>query len=225
MVRLLAVSDREEEVLWGDEAARMQPDLVIGCGDLHFDYLQWLGEASGSPIVFVPGNHDPDLSGYRINRRGLVLRAGLPAELPWPPGAFNADCQVVDIAGLRIAGLGGSPRYREGPNQYGERQQTRRARRLIRRARRAMRRDRRPVDILLLHTPPRGVGDQDDQPHRGFPAHLLLVSKLQPRLVLHGHVDPPRGVGSTKSTGLKLGGADVVNVTGHRLFDFAPWGE
>ena len=34
------------------------------------------------PLVFVPGNHDPDLSGYRMSRTGLTLRAGLPPGRP-----------------------------------------------------------------------------------------------------------------------------------------------
>ena len=36
---------------------------------------------------------------------------------------------MVDVAGLRIAGLGGCRRYSPGPNQYTDRQQARRGRR------------------------------------------------------------------------------------------------
>src|SRR5258708_13712025 len=61
------------------------------------------------PLVFVPGNHDPDVSGYRLSRAGLTLRAGLPARPPWPDGAVNADARVVDLAGRRLPGLGGGP--------------------------------------------------------------------------------------------------------------------
>ena len=60
-----------------------------------------------SPLVFVPGNHDPDLSGYRLSRERAVLQAGLPARAPWPDGSVNADGRIVDVAGLRIGGLGG----------------------------------------------------------------------------------------------------------------------
>src|SRR5258708_11007884 len=70
------------------------------------------------PLVFVPGNHDPDVSGYRLSRAGLTLRAGLPARPPWPDGAVNADARVVDLAGLRLAGLGGCPRSSGGPEHY-----------------------------------------------------------------------------------------------------------
>ena len=138
------------------------------------------------PLVFVPGNHDPDLSGYRVSRGGLTLRAGLPTRAPWPDGAVSADGRVVDVAGLRIAGLGGCRRYRPGPNQYTDRQQARRAWRLALRAR--LRPD--PGGRALTHAPPRGVGDGTDPVHQGFPALNLLAGRLQPALLLHGHVDP-----------------------------------
>ena len=135
MVRVLAVSDVVEEGLWADIGPARGADLILGCGDLPFEYLGYLMNALDVPLVFVPGNHDPDLSGYRLSRAGLTLRAGLPARPPWPDGAVSADGRVVDVAGLRIAGLGGCRRYRPGPNQYSDRQQARRARRLAARIR------------------------------------------------------------------------------------------
>ena len=135
MVRVLAVSDVVEEGLYADIGPVRGADIILGCGDLPFEYLGYLMNALDVPLVFVPGNHDPDLSGYRVSRAGLTLRAGLPARPPWPDGAVSADGRVVDVAGLRIAGLGGCRRYRPGPNQYSDRQQARRARRLAVRAR------------------------------------------------------------------------------------------
>jgi hypothetical protein len=169
------------------------------------------------PLVFVPGNHDPDLSGYRVSRAGLTLRAGLPARPPWPDGAVSADGQVVDVAGLRIAGLGGSRRYRPGPNQYSDRQQARRARRLAARIRLRRPRSHR-LDVLLTHAPPRGVGDGTDPVHQGFPALNVLAGRLQPPLLLHGHVDPDPAGGRDHRIGRTL----VRNVTGWQLFDLEP---
>src|SRR5262249_57290840 len=118
----------------------------------------------------VPGNHDPDVSGYRISRAGLPLRAGLPAKPPWPEGAISAEQRVVDAAGLRLAGLGGCRRYSEGPNQYTEWQQARRARALARHARWRRFRDGRGVDVLLTHAPPAGApGGGPPPPHRARP--------------------------------------------------------
>jgi hypothetical protein len=156
-------------------------------------------DAVDAPLVFVPGNHDPDLGGYHQARSGLVLRAGLPAEPPWPPGAVNADGRVVDVGGLRLIGLGGSARYSGGPNQYTDRQQAARARRLVAAARWRHWRDGRPVDVVLTHSPPRGLGDGDDLAHRGFTALHHVVTALRPHYLLHGHVasQPDRRIGQT----------------------------
>ena len=135
MVRVLAVSDVVDEALWADVSPLRSAELIVGCGDLPFEYLGRLMNALDVPLVFVPGNHDPDVSGYRESRGGLWLRAGLPARPPWPDGAVNADGRIVDVAGLRIAGLGGCRRYSDGPNQYTDGQQRRRAARLAARAR------------------------------------------------------------------------------------------
>ena len=215
---MLAVSDEvDERLLAGDRSRRSRDldrvDLIVACGDLPFDYLAALMDASDAPLVFVPGNHDPDLGGYRRSRQGLLLRAGMPVPSPWPDGATNADGRVVDAAGLRLAGLGGCLRYSDGPNQYSQRHQTWRARRLAVAARWRRRRDGRRVDVVLTHAPPRGLGDGDDGPHRGFDGLHGLVAALDPLVLLHGHVHP---YGRDHPDGI-LGRTVVCNVVGHRL--------
>jgi Calcineurin-like phosphoesterase len=218
MVRVLAVSDEVSEELYADPAVARDAELILACGDLPFDYLDYLMNALDVPLVFVPGNHDPDVSGYRVARSGLILRAGLPASPPWPAGAACADGRVVDAAGLRLAGLGGCRRYSAGPNQYTDRQQGRRARALARRVAWHKRRDGKKVDILLTHAPPRGIGDGDDPPHQGFAALHPLVARLQPGLLLHGHV----AVCGPAAADRRLGRTIVRNVTGRHLFDVEP---
>jgi calcineurin-like phosphoesterase family protein len=190
VVRVLAVSDVTDQLLLAGLSAVATAQLILACGDLPFDYLGYLMDALDVPLVFVPGNHDRDLSGYRTSRAGLTVRYGLPARPPWPSGAVNADGRVVDVAGLRVAGLGGCLRYSGGPNQYSDRQQARRARALRATAWWHRRRDRRGVDVLLTHAPPLGVGDSADPAHRGFSAYHGLVAALQPAVLLHGHVHP-----------------------------------
>lgn len=218
MVRVLAVSDEVDESLCADPGPARGAELVVACGDLPFDYLRYLMDALDVPLAFVPGNHDPDVSGYRYSRAGLALRAGMPARIPWPAGALNLDGRVAAVCGLRIAGLGGSLRYHDGPNQYSERQQAIRARRLTARARRGHRDDAHVVDILLTHAPPRGYGDGDDAPHRGFAALHGVIDRLRPQWLLHGHVHPygsnapDRVIGSTR----------IRNVVGRHLLDIQP---
>ncbi|MDT4930855.1 MAG: hypothetical protein QOF92_3722 [Pseudonocardiales bacterium] len=215
MVSVLAVSDEVDEGLYVDPRCVRGAELILACGDLPFDYLEYLMNALDVPLVFVPGNHDPDVRGYRTARSGMTVRAGLPADTPWPSGAINADSRVVDVGGLRIAGLGGSPRYSDGPNQYGQREQARRARALSGRARWRRARDGRDIDVLLTHAPPRGVGDGDDPPHRGFECLRGLAPRLRTPLLLHGHVHPY----GSDTPDRDLDGTVVRNVVGKHRFD------
>ena len=217
IIRVLAVSDEIDHALQADLGTLRGARLILACGDLPADYLTYLMDALDVPLVFVPGNHDADMSGYRVSRAGLTLRAGLPVRPPWPQGGVNADGQVVDVAGLRVAGLGGCLRYGPGPHQYTERQQSRRSRALRRRARRRRLRDGRGIDVLITHAPPLGVGDSDDVAHRGFSCYHDLVAALAPAMLLHGHVHPhgaPAGGG-------RLGRTVVRNVVGLHLIDIA----
>lgn len=214
MTRVLVVSDEVVAQLWTEQVRQHEVDLILGAGDLPFDYLEYLVSALDRPCVFVPGNHDPDLSGYS-NVRGLWTRDGMPARWPGPAGAANIDGAVVDVAGLRIAGLGGSIRYNAGPNQWTERQQARRARRLIRQANWRRLRDGREVDVLLTHSPPLDCGDREDPPHRGFACLHDTVRRLRPRLLLHGHIHPH----GESTPDRRLGDTLVRNVVGYHLLD------
>jgi Icc-related predicted phosphoesterase len=220
VVFVLAVSDEVDEALYADPHRARGAELVLAAGDLPFDYLDYLMNALDVPLVFVPGNHDPDVSGYRSSRAGLTLRAALPARPPWPDGAVNADGKVLDVAGLRVAGLGGSPRYSDGPNQYTERQQARRAGALARRVWWARRRDGHGLDVLITHAPPRGAGDGDDPAHRGFEALNRFAVRARPAVLLHGHVPPLQA-----RPGLDhVGGTVVRNVVGRHLLEIRPSG-
>ncbi|MGQ0838248.1 metallophosphoesterase family protein [Actinokineospora sp.] len=214
MPKVLAVADEVVERLWTDKVREHQVDLVLAAGDLPFDYLEFLSDALDRPCVFVPGNHDVSLDGY-ASRHGLWMKDGLPTEWPGPAGAVNVDTRVADVAGLRIAGLGGSIRYNQGPNQWTERQMTWRAHRLRRRAAVRRLRDGRGIDVLLTHAPPRGVGDREDPPHRGFECLHDTVRRLRPALLLHGHIHP-HGEQVPDRT---LGDTRVVNTVGYRILD------
>ncbi|HVW45255.1 MAG TPA: metallophosphoesterase [Amycolatopsis sp.] len=214
-MRALVVADEVDERLWSHGPHRLSADLVLGAGDLPFDYLTYLADALDAPCVFVPGNHDADLSGF-TRFGGLSMRDGFPREWPGPAGGINADGRVVDVAGLRIAGLGGSVRYNDGPNQWTQSQQARRARRLVRAAERRRRKDGRGVDVLLTHAPPRGLGDREDPPHHGFDCLLWTVERLRPKWLLHGHIHPHGEAQPDR----RLGETIVRNVVGRHAMDF-----
>jgi Icc-related predicted phosphoesterase len=139
----------------------------------------------------------------------------LDLPLPGPQGCVDIDGRVVDVGGLRIAGLGGSVRYKAGPNQYSQGQMGRRALKLEVRLRLNRVRNGRKLDVLVTHAPPYGAAEAKDSAHVGFVAFLRLIRNFHPLLAVHGHVHPygralpERSVGATR----------VVNVVPSRMLE------
>ena len=176
-----------DEAFYGDRLESIHPDLVLSCGDLPFDYLEYLVSRLDVPLLYVPGNHDPGLQSPDMS--WMPLRSELPP-MPGPQGCDNIDGRLVEFRGWRIAGLGGSLRYKDGLNQYTQAQMGWRALKLEFRIRLKRLRAGRKLDILVTHAPPFGLAEAKDAAHVGFVSILRLVQRFQPLLLVHGHVHP-----------------------------------
>jgi hypothetical protein len=190
------------------------PDLVVACGDLPFDYLGYVASAADRPLLYVPGDHDPD-----VKRRPLPMFTDAEFSLAWkeppgPPGG-NLDGTIEEWNGITFAGLGGSIRHRPGPNQYGEREMSFRAVRLRARARARVVGGKGGVDVLVTHSPPRGRGDREDLAHRGFECFERLVERLEPEVLLHGQVHPSGGEEPDRT----IGDSRLVNVVPYKVIE------
>ncbi len=178
-LRLLAVSDEVSSALFGPELRRLvdEVDVLLACGDLPYSYLEYLSTVlSVRHAFFVHGNHDVDeyLAG------GHVLKA--------PGGWVNADRRSFFTGRLLIGGLEGCIRYKpRAPYQYTEAEMRRHVAQLTWRLLWNRMRYGRFLDILITHSPPAGIHDGPDGPHRGFAAFLTLMQRFKPRLLLHGH--------------------------------------
>ena len=73
------------------------------------------------------------------------------------------------------------------------------------------------VDVVVTHAPPRGYGDLDDLPHRGFEAFGQLLDRLRPRLLVHGHVHMEYG--RIRRVREHPSGALVVNACGSQVLE------
>ena len=211
MTRILAIADEVDQGLYTDKLTRLRPDLVVSAGDLPFDYLEYIVSRLDVPLVYVPGNHDADLR----SSDPVWTPLGTDAPERGPLGCENADARVIVAAGLRIAGLGGSMRYRHGPNQYTEAEMRWRALSLTVRVKLTPFRAARKVDVLLTHAPPLGWGSQDDVAHRGFAAFVSLVKGLSPKVLIHGHLHP-YGRGKPERN---LGATQVINAVPLRMIE------
>lgn len=225
MRTILAVADEVDESLTAERVRDIHPDLVVSCGDLPFEYLEYLVTVAAVPLLYVPGNHDPDLSRREptplaafLGPHPLLVRTHIPSrwleEDPGPRGCTNVDGRVVEISRTLVGGLGGCVRYREGPHQYTQGQMRRRALALELRAR--LRHPGRRLDLLLTHAPPLGVGDLEGDPaHLGFAPFHRLVRRLRPRYLLHGHVHRH----GRELEDRRLGDTVVANVVPHRVLE------
>ena len=168
-MKILLLADTADKALWDflDRSLLEGVGLVLACGDLPAAYLSFLTCFTHAPILYVHGNHDE-----AYDRQP-------------PEGCICVEDTIYVHNGLRILGLGGSMRYRPGPHMYTEREMMLRVTKLGPRLLR-----HRGFDILLTHAPARGVGDQDDLPHRGFNAFNRLMDRCHPRYMVHGHVHP-----------------------------------
>lgn len=166
-MKILLLSDVEDDYLWEYyQPGRLKEyDLMLSAGDLKAEYLRFLVTMGRSPLLYVHGNHDTN---YHRDA---------------PEGCECVEDRLVTVNGLRILGLGGSPRYCAGEHQYTEKQMQRRIQKLSFALRRAG-----GVDIVLTHAPPRNLGDGADMAHRGFEAFYPLLEKWQPAYLVHGHV-------------------------------------
>ncbi|MBQ9065614.1 MAG: metallophosphoesterase family protein [Blautia sp.] len=195
-MKILAVADEEEKILWDyyDPEKTKDVDLIISCGDLSPHYLEFLESMINVPLLYVHGNHD-----------------GVYEKTP-PLGCTCIEDRVFDYYGLRMLGLGGSIRYKPGPCMYSESEMDRRINRMKRKINL-----RNGFDILVAHAPAKGHGDLADLPHNGFDCFNELLFKYRPRYMLHGHVH--KAYGRIAPEILHPSGTKIINVCGYRILD------
>lgn len=179
-MKLLAVSDKVSDHLYCSDVRQKLPDidLLIGCGDLPFYYLEFLVSALDVRMLYVRGNHDKAPQ-YTID--GRVLQQA--------QGGIDVHSRVVYMEKLLVAGLEGSMRYRpHAPFMYTEGEMRANIGRLLPRLLRNRVKFGRYLDILVAHSPPFGIHDQPDLPHTGFKIFLSFLEWFKPRFLLHGHI-------------------------------------
>lgn len=196
-MKILALSDRVIDAVYSPRLRELygDVDLVIGCGDLPYYYLEYVATMLTAPVVYVHGNHDTQQ--YMANGR-VATR---------PEGCTSLEDRVIEIGGLLLAGLGGSMRYNlESVHQYSEQEMGLRAAGLTPALFANRIRSGRALDILVTHSPPYGIHDGKDLPHKGFKSFLTLLRHAQPRLMLHGHthVYNPHAVSETQYYSTKI---------------------
>jgi Icc-related predicted phosphoesterase len=175
-VKILAVSDEVVERLYSlcQSGHFREIELLLGCGDLPYPYLENLLTFLNVRLFYVPGNHDP------VHHPDNTLAHA--------EGGTNLDLKVVRFKTFLIGGFGGCIRYRpDGVNQYSQTEAYLRAFRMLPRLLVNRINYGRALDILISHSPPFGIHDEDTHAHQGLKALNWLIRVAKPRYHLHGH--------------------------------------
>jgi hypothetical protein len=195
-MKILAVSDQVEDRIYElIPQGRFQGiGMVLSCGDLPYGILNiWL------PLecVFFASV----TTAYSRTARG---RMPVPILICRPSSSRAAH-----------GGFGGSIR-RPGPKQRCAGRSLSACGTTGRRPNR--RRHGRALDILISHSPPFGIQDDDSGAHRGLRAINWLLKSARPRLHLHGHLHDTRR--NLKPDLTMVGETAVMNVFPHRELEF-----
>ncbi len=196
-MRILAVSDSEAKSLYDYYRPGVLSgyDFIISCGDLSRQYLEFLVTMGNCPLYYVRGNHDDKL-----------------IDNP-PEGCVCIDGDIVREKGVRIMGLGGSFKYRDGRNMYTEEQMYKRARKLRRKLKKMG-----GIDILVTHAPARHINDFESLSHRGFECFRELIESLEPKYFIHGHIHMNYGMDIPQRTQYKK--TTVINAYEKCVIEF-----
>ncbi|HMQ53703.1 MAG TPA: metallophosphoesterase [Anaerolineae bacterium] len=207
-MKILCVSDKVVEYLYSPSITQKfcDIDLVIGCGDLPYYYLEYIQSLLNVSLIYVHGNHDPEKE-YLSD--GSVVTG--------PLGGVNLHCQTYRSRQILLAGLEGSIRYRQGYFQYSQREMWFNTivylapQLLINKILYG-----RYLDILVAHSPPYGIHNGEDRVHQGFKAFLWLMRTFKPRYLVHGHrhVYNPTEIVETQ-----YGATKVINIYPYRLLE------
>lgn len=206
LVRILAVSDQIVDRIYtlAPNGHFRDVDLILGCGDLPYNYLEYIVTVLNKPLYYVPGNHDPEFNPHDLRSKA--------------EGGINLDLKTVCHKDYLIGGFGGSVRYRpNGTNQYTQMEASQRAFQMMPSLFGNFVRHGRALDILITHSPPFGIHDDTDLAHNGLKALNWLIRTVKPRYLLHGHTHFYRkNISDSETT---INGTTIINVYPYKVID------
>ena len=262
-MKILLISDSEQKELWERWNSKQSEKLsdvglILSAGDLNPGYLEFLVTMLNVPLLYVRGNHDScydekppegclDIDGrvqYVECRKDGSCRIiyDEPSLLKriWNrlTGKKRRDADSTDGSRMiKIAGLGGSMRYRPGPDMYTEKEMAKRVVRLMFKIKSSQAFDKRSMmcslkdsagpgtkhevgdmlDILLTHSPSRGHGDMEDMPHTGYRCFNDFINEIRPGYHCYGHIHMDYGRFDRES--VHPSGTKLINASGMYILE------
>lgn len=205
-VKILAVSDQVVDRIYTlAPGGRFQGvEVILGCGDLPYSYLEYLVTMLNVPMYYVPGNHDPQYN--PADKRSIA------------EGGSNLDLKTDHHKMVLIGGFGGCIRYRpDGVNQYTQSEAYLRVFQMLPQLLINRIKHGRAMDILISHSPPFRIHDDLDLAHTGLKALSWLIEIAKPRYHFHGHTHFYKNNLEPQET--ILGATKVINVFPYKILE------
>lgn len=202
-LKVLSVSDRiDSRLLEKDTYEKYKDiDLILSCGDLPYYHIERLFQLYEVPVLYVRGNHDPR------------VEYGKSGPLYGPRGGIDLHNRVVVLNDLIFAGFEGSLPYKEGPFLHSQSEMWRNVFSMVPRLLWNKLLYGRYLDVVLTHTPPRGIHDQENNVHGGYRAFRWLINTFKPAYFFHGHIHVYTEDEIIETV---VGKTKVINTYGHR---------
>lgn len=200
-MKILSLSDKKVTFIYNPAVNKRfkQIDLIVGCGDLPYYYLEFVLSALNAPLFYVRGNHD------------LELEYSTSGKRKFPHGGINLHRKIVHYNGTILAGIEGSIRYKPGKFQYTQNEMWYSVLMFVPKLIINRIKTGRYLDIFVTHAPPSGIHDRDDHVHQGINAFRWFIKVFQPSIHFHGHIHIYRPDENVES---KFGNTRVINSFG-----------
>lgn len=208
MLKILVVSDEVDPLVYSPAIKQRygSVDLVISCGDLPYDYLDYIMTSLNCPFYYVHGNHDQTPLSSSTTPESYEL------------GGENLHRRISRRKDLILAGVEGCILYnRRSVYQYPQYQFWNFVLGLVPGLLFNKLRYGRYLDLFVTHAPPEGIHDRSDWAHQGIKAFQWLIKVFQPSLHVHGHIHLYRPGEVWEST---YGRTRVINAFRSRLIEF-----
>ena len=207
LVKILSLSDKKIPFIYSPSVHKRfeHIDLVIGCGDLPYYYLEYVLTALGVPLFYVRGNHDHEVEFSAIGKRRN------------PQGGQDLNRRAINLNGITLAGIEGSIRYKPGSFQNTQAEMWHLVFQLVPKMIFNRITNGHYLDIFVTHAPPNGIHDREDLPHHGVNAFRWFIKVFQPALHFHGHIHLYRPDDPSESM---FGKTRVINTYGYKETDF-----
>lgn len=204
-MKILSVSDQVDPRIYSKTLKERhgEVDFVLSCGDLPYEYLEYIITRLNKPLYFVHGNHD------------IYKRVNQDEIRSYPLGGDDLHRKVYRKHGLLLAGIEGSIKYnRKTRYQYSQGEMWSHVLSLVPGLLLNKLMYGRFLDIFVTHAPPKGIHEGEDWTHQGIKAFRWLIETFQPAYHFHGHIHVyhPDAVIETRK-----GKTLVINTFQHRV--------